>query len=141
MGSLEVMVKSMLDLRQLETFGHKKNPNCPPHDGERQSTPSIQEPMVGMDLCLRERKRDLSMDPCGCNCTAKSPMLIFCSCSWRREPRGIGPGHTLTGCPHTRPRASGGPMESCCTLRRRRTIQVYRAGKLLILMVSLKRSQ
>lgn len=51
------MVKSMLDLRQLETFSHKKNPNCPPHDRERQSTPSLQEPMVCMDLCLRERNR------------------------------------------------------------------------------------
>ncbi|XP_071334910.1 mitogen-activated protein kinase-binding protein 1-like isoform X2 [Trachinotus anak] len=44
MGSLELMVKSMLDLRQLETFAHKKNPNCPPHDRERQSTSSLQEP-------------------------------------------------------------------------------------------------
>ncbi|XP_038582055.1 mitogen-activated protein kinase-binding protein 1-like isoform X2 [Micropterus salmoides] len=44
MGSLEVMVKSMLDLRQLETFAHKKN--SPSHDRERQSTSSLQEPML-----------------------------------------------------------------------------------------------
>ncbi|XP_070781678.1 mitogen-activated protein kinase-binding protein 1-like [Enoplosus armatus] len=53
MGSLEVMVKSMLDLRQLETFAHKKNSNCPPHDRERQSTSSLQEPM----LQLQERAK------------------------------------------------------------------------------------
>ncbi|XP_039981468.1 mitogen-activated protein kinase-binding protein 1-like [Xiphias gladius] len=46
MGSLELMVKSMLDLRQLETFAHKKNQNCPPHDSKRQSTSSLQEPML-----------------------------------------------------------------------------------------------
>lgn len=38
MGSLEVMVKSMLDLRQLETFAHKKNGSF--NEKERQSTPS-----------------------------------------------------------------------------------------------------
>ncbi|TWW69079.1 mitogen-activated protein kinase-binding protein 1-like [Takifugu flavidus] len=38
MGSLEVMVKSMLDLRQLETFAHKKNGSS--NEKERQSTPS-----------------------------------------------------------------------------------------------------
>ncbi|CAJ1077415.1 mitogen-activated protein kinase-binding protein 1-like isoform X2 [Xyrichtys novacula] len=43
MGSLEVMVKSMLDLRQLDSFSHKKNPNCLRHDRERQSTTSLQE--------------------------------------------------------------------------------------------------
>lgn len=123
------MVKSMLDLRQLETFAHKKTPNFPPHDRERQSTSSLQEPMVCMDLCLRDRKRDLScMNPCVYNCSAMSP-IIFCSCSWRREPRGIGPGRTLTGCPRTRPRASGGLMELCFTLKRMRAIWVYRAGK------------
>ncbi|CAK6962647.1 mitogen-activated protein kinase-binding protein 1-like [Scomber scombrus] len=45
MGSLELMVKSMLDLRQLETFAHKKNPNCSPYDRERQSASSLQEPV------------------------------------------------------------------------------------------------
>ena len=50
MGSLELMVKSMLDLRQLETFAHKKNSNSPPHDRERQSTSSLQEPMVCTDV-------------------------------------------------------------------------------------------
>ncbi|XP_044026188.1 mitogen-activated protein kinase-binding protein 1-like isoform X2 [Siniperca chuatsi] len=49
MGSLEVMVKSMLDLKQLETFAHKKNPNFPPHDRERQSMSSLQEPMLQLD--------------------------------------------------------------------------------------------
>lgn len=65
MGSLEVMVKSMMDLRQLETFANMKNPNCPPHDRERQSTSSLQEPMVCMDLYLRGRNRML----CVCKCT------------------------------------------------------------------------
>ncbi|KAM9840285.1 mitogen-activated protein kinase-binding protein 1 [Aulostomus maculatus] len=45
MGSLELMVKSMLDLRQLETFAHKKHPTCPPYDRERQSTSSLQDSM------------------------------------------------------------------------------------------------
>ncbi|XP_047429397.1 mitogen-activated protein kinase-binding protein 1-like [Mugil cephalus] len=44
MGSLELMVKSMLDLRQLETFSNKKNPNGPSHDRERWSTSNLQEP-------------------------------------------------------------------------------------------------
>ncbi|XP_074542001.1 mitogen-activated protein kinase-binding protein 1-like isoform X2 [Halichoeres trimaculatus] len=44
MGSLEVMVKSMMDLRQLDSFSHKKNPNSIRHDRERQSTSSLQEP-------------------------------------------------------------------------------------------------
>ncbi len=77
-------------------------------------------------MSARERAA-LCMDPCECNCTAMSP-IILCSCSWRREPRGIGPGRTLTGCPHTRPRALGGLMELCCTLKRTRATQV-RAGK------------
>ncbi|XP_028253713.1 mitogen-activated protein kinase-binding protein 1-like [Parambassis ranga] len=47
MGSLELMVKSMLDLRQLETFGHRKNTNCPSldRDRDRRSTSSLLEPM------------------------------------------------------------------------------------------------
>ncbi|XP_035472971.2 mitogen-activated protein kinase-binding protein 1-like isoform X1 [Scophthalmus maximus] len=45
MGPLELMVKSMMDLRQLESFAHKKNP----HDRERQSTASLQEPMQQLD--------------------------------------------------------------------------------------------
>ncbi|XP_073349163.1 mitogen-activated protein kinase-binding protein 1-like [Pagrus major] len=55
MGSLEVMVKSMMDLRQLETFAPKKNPNCPP-----QSTSSLQEPDVMyhfLQLQLEERAK------------------------------------------------------------------------------------
>uniref|UniRef100_A0AAX7SIN5 Mitogen-activated protein kinase binding protein 1 n=1 Tax=Astatotilapia calliptera TaxID=8154 RepID=A0AAX7SIN5_ASTCA len=51
MGSLEVMVKSMLDLTQLETFAPKKNPSCPPHDRERQSSLGLQEPVV-RSVCL-----------------------------------------------------------------------------------------
>ncbi|KAK2856450.1 hypothetical protein Q5P01_005185 [Channa striata] len=45
MGSLELKVKSLLDLRQLETFGQQKHSKCPPHGTERQSTFSLQEPM------------------------------------------------------------------------------------------------
>ncbi|XP_029966677.1 mitogen-activated protein kinase-binding protein 1-like [Salarias fasciatus] len=52
MGSLELMVKSMLDLRQLETFSHKKNPNNPPNDRERRSTSHLQE-----SLQLEEKSR------------------------------------------------------------------------------------
>lgn len=54
MCSLELMVKSLLDLRQLESFAQKKNPNCLPHSRERLSTRSLQEPMVCIDICLRE---------------------------------------------------------------------------------------
>uniref|UniRef100_UPI003AAF42A3 mitogen-activated protein kinase-binding protein 1-like n=1 Tax=Centroberyx gerrardi TaxID=166262 RepID=UPI003AAF42A3 len=46
MGSLELMVKSMLDLRQLETFSHMKIPQTRPHDRDRRSTSSLQEPTV-----------------------------------------------------------------------------------------------
>ncbi|XP_042245980.1 mitogen-activated protein kinase-binding protein 1-like isoform X4 [Thunnus maccoyii] len=49
MGSLELIVKSMMDLRQLETFAHKKNPNCPPYDRERQSMSSLQDPMQQLE--------------------------------------------------------------------------------------------
>lgn len=62
MGSLELMVKSMLDLRQLETFAHKRNPNCPPYDRERQSMSSLQEPMVCMDGYMSKRKRNVSVE-------------------------------------------------------------------------------
>lgn len=48
MGSLEVMVKSMLDLRQLETFAHKKNGSS--NEKERQSTPS--------QVCMEPRWRE-----------------------------------------------------------------------------------
>ena len=51
------MVKSMMDLRQLESFAHKKNPNCPPHDRERQSTSSLQEPQVRTARDVNERQR------------------------------------------------------------------------------------
>ncbi|KAM7395686.1 hypothetical protein PAMA_007112 [Pampus argenteus] len=49
MGSLELMVKSMLDLRQLETFANKKNPDCPSYGIERQSVSSLQEPMEQLE--------------------------------------------------------------------------------------------
>ncbi|XP_068564393.1 mitogen-activated protein kinase-binding protein 1-like [Cebidichthys violaceus] len=49
MGSLELMVKSMLDLRQLETFAPKKNPNCSPHDRERRSTSNLHEPSLQLE--------------------------------------------------------------------------------------------
>ncbi|XP_035990087.1 mitogen-activated protein kinase-binding protein 1 [Fundulus heteroclitus] len=52
-GSLELMVKSMLDLRQLETFGQKKNLNCAPHERERQSSSSLHE----AEQQLEERPR------------------------------------------------------------------------------------
>ncbi|XP_029902723.1 mitogen-activated protein kinase-binding protein 1-like isoform X2 [Myripristis murdjan] len=45
MGSLELMVKSMLDLRQLDTFSHKKSPECRPRDKDKRSTSSLQEPV------------------------------------------------------------------------------------------------
>lgn len=48
MGSLEVMVKSMLDLRQLETFSHKKNGSF--NEKERQSSPS--------QVCMEPRWRE-----------------------------------------------------------------------------------
>jgi len=55
MVSLELMVKSMLDLRQPETFGPKKKPNCSPRDRERRSTISLHEPAVRSGLDLQER--------------------------------------------------------------------------------------
>lgn len=57
MGSLEVMVKSMLDLRQLETFAPKKLPSCPPPDRERGSTSSLQEPPVGLESGVQQREK------------------------------------------------------------------------------------
>ncbi|GLD59657.1 mitogen-activated protein kinase-binding protein 1-like protein [Lates japonicus] len=90
MGSMELMVKSMLDLRQLETF-------------------ALAWPLMTESVRARPASR--------------SPRIS----SWRREPRGIGPGHMLTVCPHTHPRASWGVMEWYCTPRSRRTTRVYRA--------------
>ncbi|KAI4801648.1 hypothetical protein KUCAC02_019528 [Chaenocephalus aceratus] len=46
--ALELKVKSMLDLRHLESFSHKKDPNCSP-DGERGNTSSLQEPMLQLE--------------------------------------------------------------------------------------------
>lgn len=44
MGSLEVMIKSMLDLRQLETFGQKRSPSLSTDD--KRSVSSLQETVV-----------------------------------------------------------------------------------------------
>lgn len=65
---------------------------------------------------------------CVWNSSAMSPIIF---CSWTIDPRGISLGHMLTGCPHTRPRASGVLMEPRCTPGRTTTIQVCRAGKSL----------
>ncbi|XP_033931593.1 mitogen-activated protein kinase-binding protein 1-like [Pseudochaenichthys georgianus] len=46
--ALELKVKSMLDLRHLESFSHKKDPNCSP-DRERGNTFSLQEPMLQLE--------------------------------------------------------------------------------------------
>ncbi|XP_068198768.1 mitogen-activated protein kinase-binding protein 1-like isoform X2 [Antennarius striatus] len=46
MSSLEVMVKSMLDLRQLEMYSQKRNSNFRCHDRQLQSTSSLQESML-----------------------------------------------------------------------------------------------
>ncbi|KAK7907226.1 hypothetical protein WMY93_015838 [Mugilogobius chulae] len=53
MGSLELMVKSMLDLRQLETFGQKKSPSSPFQRRDRRSMSSLQDP----PLDERSRRR------------------------------------------------------------------------------------
>lgn len=60
MGSLEVMVKSMLDLRQLETFAHKKNGSS--NEKERQSTHKRHQPW----LSLHSSK--VIRDPDGATC-------------------------------------------------------------------------
>ncbi|KAJ0061262.1 hypothetical protein NL108_013931 [Boleophthalmus pectinirostris] len=56
-GSLELMVKSMLDLRQLETFGQKKSPNSPNgslQTWDRRSMCNLQDPLV--DYGSRQRR-------------------------------------------------------------------------------------
>ncbi|XP_041832683.1 mitogen-activated protein kinase-binding protein 1-like [Melanotaenia boesemani] len=67
MGSLELMVKSMLDLRQLETFGHKKNSNCSSFDRERQSTISLHEPVQHLEERSRKHRPFLSSPTSRCN--------------------------------------------------------------------------
>ncbi|XP_029281921.1 LOW QUALITY PROTEIN: mitogen-activated protein kinase-binding protein 1-like [Cottoperca gobio] len=57
LGTQELKVKSMLDLRQLETFGPKKNPNCPPHDRDRRSTSSQQEPNLQLEERAKRSRR------------------------------------------------------------------------------------
>lgn len=49
MGSLDVMVKSMMDLRQLETFAPRKSPTGSLHGRDRQSTSSLQEATVRVE--------------------------------------------------------------------------------------------
>ncbi|KAK5606493.1 hypothetical protein CRENBAI_020100 [Crenichthys baileyi] len=66
-GSLELMVKSMLDLRQLETFGQKKNPNCPTHEREKQSSSSLQDPEE-QQLEERCRRRPAWLQSATSNC-------------------------------------------------------------------------
>lgn len=149
MCSLELMVKSLLDLRQLDSFAQKKN--CFPHGKDRLSTYSLQEQMVCIDICLTERKWQLSVFLNKEKLTSASHHLhtnLFCfvfsffvlcsSSSWkRRELRCIGPGHTVTGCPHTHPRAFRVPTELCCTPRQTMTTRVYRAGKSLLFTYTL----
>ncbi|XP_038141966.1 mitogen-activated protein kinase-binding protein 1-like [Cyprinodon tularosa] len=52
-GSLELMVKSMLDLRQLETFAQKKSTNYPTQERDRQSSSSFQD----LEYHVEERSR------------------------------------------------------------------------------------
>lgn len=47
------MVKSMLDLRQLETFGHKKNGSC--HDKESQVRTEPRQRGEGAAVCAQRR--------------------------------------------------------------------------------------
>lgn len=79
MGSLELIVKSMMDLRQLETFAHKKNPNCPPYDRERQSMSSLQDPMVCMDGYTVKTERNVSVE---------TGLHVFCL-SLERSPNSL----------------------------------------------------
>ncbi|XP_013885738.1 mitogen-activated protein kinase-binding protein 1 [Austrofundulus limnaeus] len=53
MGSLEVMIRSMLDLRQLETFGHKRN--LSPSTDDKQSVSSLQETVQVDERTRRHR--------------------------------------------------------------------------------------
>lgn len=103
-----LMVKSMLDLRQLEAFSHRKN-----HQ-ERQSSSSLQEPVVYMIPQGVYEKRHSEQN---CFCGSKfhcfiGPYVFFlCSSRWRRGPGDISLGHTLVGCPRIHPRALGAIME------------------------------
>ncbi|XP_037541969.1 mitogen-activated protein kinase-binding protein 1-like [Nematolebias whitei] len=61
MGSLEVMIKSMLDLRQVETFGQKRSPSLSTDD--KRSVSSLQE-TVQTDEKSRRQRRWLSSVKC-----------------------------------------------------------------------------
>uniref|UniRef100_A0A087X9D8 Mitogen-activated protein kinase binding protein 1 n=1 Tax=Poecilia formosa TaxID=48698 RepID=A0A087X9D8_POEFO len=73
-GSLELMVKSMLDLRQLETFGQKKNLNFP-----TQSISSLHDPEVSREQQVEERsRRRLAWLPSATsNCAAATDGPVF----------------------------------------------------------------
>lgn len=87
MGSLELMVKSMLDLRQLETFAHKKNPNCPPYDRERQITSSLQEPVVRMDGCMSKREMSVLKQVQMCSASHLCSLPTHCLLQQQLEER------------------------------------------------------
>lgn len=110
----------MLDLRQLETFSHKKNGSS--HDKDRHVSTEVR-----MELSLAWGGWGWS-----------SALMTVISCSRATKPRDISPG-----CPCTPARASGILTEPCGTRRRRRTMPVSgtagtgtpqpRSGPLLLL--------
>lgn len=88
-GSLEVMVKSMLDLRQLETFSHKKNGSS--HDKERQSAPTEvrMELRLGGEGAVCMRCRDAHhLLQLGNRAKRHQPWLSLHSCKGTRNPDG-----------------------------------------------------
>ncbi|XP_017157686.1 mitogen-activated protein kinase-binding protein 1-like isoform X2 [Poecilia reticulata] len=70
-GSLELMVKSMLDLRQLETFGQKKNLNFP-----TQSISSLHDPEE-QQVEERSRRRLAWLPSATSNCAAPTDGPVF----------------------------------------------------------------
>ncbi|XP_014858359.1 PREDICTED: mitogen-activated protein kinase-binding protein 1-like isoform X3 [Poecilia mexicana] len=70
-GSLELMVKSMLDLRQLETFGQKKNLNFP-----TQSISSLHDPEE-QQVEERSRRRMAWLPSATSNCAAATDGPVF----------------------------------------------------------------
>ncbi|XP_014899605.1 mitogen-activated protein kinase-binding protein 1-like isoform X2 [Poecilia latipinna] len=70
-GSLELMVKSMLDLRQLETFGQKKNLNFP-----TQSISSLHDPEE-QQVEERSRRRLAWLPSATSNCAAATDGPVF----------------------------------------------------------------
>lgn len=106
------MVKSMLDLRQLETFSHKKNGSS--HDKDRQSVSTE----VRMERSLAWGRRGGAGGRWWWWGWSSALMTVL-FCSRATKPRDISPG-----CPCTPARASGIPTEPCGTRRRRRTMPV-----------------